>query len=103
MTSRHNLRLVWTNPNTRLEWLDFWINSMNDYLKYMDRFRGLWTAPHLIPSGKWIKKVCLEDGFRIVYIVLDYNGVELASVPVNFSVADLPHLAPKSLDRIVHI
>lgn len=103
MTSQTNLRLIWTNPKKQLDLYDFWIDSMNEYLKYMNKFLGLWTAPHIIPRGKWIKKICLEDGERVVYLVLDYDGIELASVPVNFSVAISSHSDARNLDRIIHI
>lgn len=105
--SSNPLRLVWSNPHPKIQmdlfwgWnfgLDLWMAGMNSLLKHVNVASGLWTGHAEIAEGRWIKKICVTDRFRVAYIVLDYNGVELASIPINFSVAILPHLASNNRD-----
>lgn len=96
-----NLRLVWENPKSPsksvgwMDVLDFWIMGMNSYLQYIDSLAGLWTRPDLIQGSRWVKKVCLDDRSKVVFVVLDYDGIELASIPVNFSVSVSSHSIPR--------
>lgn len=73
-------------------YIDFWISQINDFIRYCDFITGQWNGNEAIPNAKWIKKVCLTDKTRVVLLVLDFYGAEIASIPVNFSITTAPRL-----------
>lgn len=95
--------LVWTNPEPPIPNLETmfriaivaWAEFMTAALNYVDTVNGYWTGQHMISSGRWTKKICVQgDRTRTLYVVLDYDGFEIASIPISFSVALMPHSVP---------
>lgn len=86
-------------PRTEHPFIMRWVEAMNALLQYVNTMTHIWTGHHIIPNGVWVKQIKVIDKVQIVYVVLDCDGMELASIPVNFSIAIPPQT--KFTPRIV--
>lgn len=68
---------------------------MLESLQFCQSDTRRWNGNRLIPKGKHVKKITVGDS-RLVWIVLNEDLWELASIPINFSIAILPYWATRT-------